>query len=33
MKPTTKFVAIDLGAASGRLVVGCWDGRQSELQR
>jgi rhamnulokinase len=29
---TTNFVAIDLGASSGRLVVGCWDGRRFELR-
>jgi rhamnulokinase len=32
VKATTNFVAIDLGASSGRLVVGCWDGRQFALQ-
>lgn len=32
MKPTTNFVAIDLGASSGRLAVGCWDGRQFALE-
>lgn len=32
MNSTTNFVAIDLGASSGRLAVGCWDGRQFELQ-
>jgi len=30
--PTINFVAIDLGASSGRLVVGCWDGGQFALQ-
>lgn len=32
MKATTNFVAVDLGASSGRLVAGCWDGQQFELQ-
>jgi rhamnulokinase len=32
VKSTTNFVAIDLGASSGRLAVGCWDGRKFELQ-
>jgi rhamnulokinase len=32
VKSTTNFVAIDLGASSGRLVAGCWDGQQFELQ-
>ena len=32
MAPTTNFVAVDLGASSGRLVVGCWNGQQFVLQ-
>ncbi len=32
MKPTTNFVAIDLGASSGRLVVGRWDGEHVVLE-
>ena len=32
MPSTTNFVAIDLGASSGRLAVGCWDGRQFALE-
>ena len=32
MKSTTNFVAVDLGAASGRVVAGCWNGRQFELK-
>jgi rhamnulokinase len=32
MRATTNFVAVDLGASSGRLVVSRWDGRQFEIQ-
>lgn len=32
MKPTANFVAIDLGASSGRLVVGQWDGNRFTLE-
>ena len=32
MNSTADFVAIDLGASSGRLVVGCWNGRQFQLE-
>lgn len=32
MRPTTNFVAIDLGASSGRLAVGRWDGKRFDLQ-
>jgi rhamnulokinase len=32
VRSTTNFVAIDLGASSGRLAVGGWDGRRFELQ-
>jgi len=32
MKPTTNFVAIDLGASSGRLAVGRWDGSRFALE-
>jgi len=32
VKPTANFIAIDLGAASGRLAVGCWDGRRFALE-
>ena len=32
MRSTSNFVAVDLGASSGRLVVGGWDGRKFELR-
>ncbi len=36
MNPVSNFIAIDLGAASGRVLLGCWNGRRfklSELHR
>jgi rhamnulokinase len=32
VNPAANFVAIDLGASSGRLAVGSWDGRKFEVQ-
>src|SRR4051812_42159898 len=32
MGQTTNFLAIDLGAASGRVMVGAWDGRSFALR-
>ncbi len=31
MKHTTNFLAIDLGASNGRVLLGCWDGSRFEL--
>jgi rhamnulokinase len=32
LRPAGKFVAVDLGASSGRLMVGLWDGRRFVLE-
>jgi rhamnulokinase len=32
MTPTTNFVAVDLGASSGRVVIGRWDGSQFAVE-
>ena len=32
MRDAMKFVAVDLGASSGRLMVGAWDGRRFALE-
>jgi rhamnulokinase len=32
MRDAMKFVAVDLGASSGRLMVGAWDGRRFSLE-
>lgn len=31
MKHTANFLAIDLGASNGRVVLGCWDGQRFDL--
>jgi rhamnulokinase len=31
MSETVNFLAVDLGAASGRVMLGCWDGERFEL--
>ncbi len=32
MNGTTAFLAIDLGASSGRVIVGQWDGRRIDMR-
>ena len=32
MRDAMKFVAVDLGASSGRVVAGAWDGRRFSLE-
>jgi rhamnulokinase len=32
MRETTNFLAIDIGASSGRVMVGCWDGQRFDLR-
>ncbi len=32
MRGTTNFIAIDLGASSGRVMLGRWDGESFELE-
>jgi len=31
MKQTTNFIAVDLGASNGRVLLGCWDGARFDL--
>src|SRR4051794_13421563 len=32
VKRTSNYIAVDLGASGGRVLLGCWDGRRFELK-